>query len=104
MANYFVTRHPGAIEWAAMKGLEAVQITHLDIAIINSGDVIMGTLPINIAAQIIEIGARYLHLELDLPEENRGRDLSPDEMEQFGARLQEYHIVKIERGIDEYKF
>ena len=94
MSNYFVTRHPGAREWAARQGIDAQQITHLDINTIKKGDLVMGTLPVSIAADVIERGGRYLHLDLKTPEKDRGRNLTADEMAQWGACLQEYHIVK----------
>jgi CRISPR-associated protein Csx16 len=55
----------------------------------------MGTLPVNLAAEVCARGGRYLHLTLDLPPEARGRDLSAEEMERFGARLTEFFVTRI---------
>lgn len=86
----FVTRHQGAVEWAARHGHAAAErISHLDVASVAAGDVVIGSLPAHLAAEICDRGARYIHLALDLPEKDRGRNLSADEMEGFGARLVE---------------
>ena len=86
----FVTRHKGAVEWARRQGIEAETVAHLDPEEIRPGDTVIGTLPVHLVAEICQRGARYLHLTLDLPREARGRELSADDLEAFGARLQEF--------------
>jgi len=49
---------------------------------------------VHLAAEICDRGARYLHLTLDLPAAARGRDLSADEMERYGARLTDYLVTR----------
>lgn len=94
MTTYFVSRHPGALDWAAAQGLIVDQvINHLDPQIIQPGDVVIGTLPIHLAAQVCQRGGRYLHLSLDLPHDWRGRELSADDLRRFGARLEEYRVI-----------
>ncbi|BCU08391.1 CRISPR-associated protein Csx16 [Allochromatium tepidum] len=97
MATYFVSRHPGAHDWAAEEGfaVEAV-IVHLDPALIQPGDRVIGSLPVNLAAEVCARGARYLHLSLDLPPELRGRELSTEQMRACGARIEEYRITRVE--------
>ena len=94
MTTLFVSRHPGALDWAAGEGVavDAV-IAHLDPETIQPGDVVIGTLPIHLAAQVCERGGRYLHLSLELPPEQRGRELSADDLRRFGARLEEYRVI-----------
>ena len=46
MTVYFISRHPGAVAWARRHGLEAKLIAHLDIGLVEAGDVVLGTLPI----------------------------------------------------------
>lgn len=94
MTTFFVTRHPGAVDWSAKQGIMARTITHLDPALVGPGDIVMGTLPVNVAAIVCQKGARYLHLSLDLPPEARGRELNADEMARYGACLTEYRIEK----------
>ncbi len=96
MTTYFVTRHQGAIEWAKQQGIKVdVQISHLDPAIIKSGDIIIGSLPVNLAAEVCSRGGRYLHLSLDLPQELRGKELTSEYMHMLGATLEEFKVRKI---------
>lgn len=93
MTTLLITRHPGAIEWTRRQGIAADrQIDHLDPAAIHPGDVVIGTLPVNLAAQVCARGGRFFNLSLDLPAEARGRELTADDLERFGARLEEYLI------------
>lgn len=97
MTIWFVSRHPGASAWAAQQGLAVDRpVAHLAIAEVESGDVVIGTLPVNLAAAVCDRGARYLHLSLDLPVALRGRELSADEMAACGARIEEYRIARVE--------
>lgn len=93
MTTYFVTRHPGAIEWARRQGLTVDrQIAHLDPSQLNPGDTVIGTLPVHLAAEVCARGGHYLHLSLDLPPEVRGQELSADQLVAYGARLESYLI------------
>ena len=93
MTTFFITRHPGAVEWARRQGLAVDrQLAHLDPQAIHPGDIVIGILPVHLVAQVCARGGRYLHLSLDLPAEARGRELSADELEQFGARLEGYVV------------
>lgn len=96
MITYFVTRHKGAIEWARAQGIEATLIHHLDPDTIKTGDAVLGTLPVNIAAEVCARGGRYFHLSLNLPPEARGHELSANDMEHFGAILTEFCIRRCE--------
>lgn len=97
MTTWFVSRHPGAIEWAARQGLRVDRLLdHLDPAIVQTGDIVIGTLPVNLAAEVCARGARFFNLSLDLPPEARGRELSADDLERYGARIEEYRITHAE--------
>ncbi len=96
MSTYFVTRHTGALEWACTQGIEAEPVEHLDPADIMSGDIVIGTLPVHVAAEICARGARYLHLVLNIPPDVRGRELSAAEMTYFGARIERYDVQRKE--------
>ena len=70
MTVYFITRHSGAVAWAREEGIEAAQlIDHLDVELIQPGDTVVGTLPVNLAASVCARGGSYLHLSLELPPE-----------------------------------
>lgn len=91
--TFFLSRHPGAVEWARRQGLVVDQwLAHLEVAQVQPGDTVIGTLPIHLAAQVCARGGRYLHLSLDLPAELRGRELSADELEAAGARLEGFRV------------
>ncbi|WP_071058852.1 CRISPR-associated protein Csx16 [Pelistega sp. MC2] len=97
MTCYFISRHQGAASWIQEQGLEIDQmLTHLDMNILKRGDTVVGTLPINLVAELTELGVRYLHLTLNMPESMRGKELSPEEMKQINAYLQEYQATKVE--------
>lgn len=96
MTIWLVTRHPGAVEWAARQGIQwDKHAAHLDPREIAAGDTVIGSLPINLAAEVCNRGARYFNLSLNLPSHLRGRELSVDELENCQAKLEEYYIRKI---------
>jgi len=93
MSVIAVTRHPGARQWLDRQGIRVDRFTdHLEVDRIRPGDTVIGTLPVHLAAEVCRRGARYLHLVLDLPPEARGRELSADDMEHYGARLEPYEV------------
>lgn len=93
MTTYFVSRHPGAIEWAARQSLNIdCVVPHLDLTLVQPGDTVIGSLPVNLAAQVCAAGAAYWHLSLELPTELRGRELSADDLERLGARVEAFDI------------
>ena len=96
MTVFFVSRHPGAQQWAAEENIavDAV-IAHLDLDEIQPGDVVIGTLPIHLAARVCQRGGRYLHLSLELPPDWRGRELSAADLRRLGARIEEYRVMPI---------
>lgn len=94
---YLISRHPGAVHWMRIHGHAFdVHREHLDIAEIAPGDSIIGTLPINLAAEVCEKGAYYVHLSLRLPRDARGQELSASELNDYGATLQEYRILRVD--------
>lgn len=93
MTTYFISRHPGAIEWAARQHMPVDQrMAHLDPAIVKAGDTVIGSLPVNLAAQVCAMGAAYWHLSLELPAELRGQELSADDLARLGAQLQRFSV------------
>ena len=56
------------------------------------GDTVIGTLPVNLAAQVCARGAAYWHLALEMPAKQRGQELSAEDLQALGATLQQFHI------------
>jgi len=100
MTCYFVSRHPGAMAWMQAEGIRVDRcIEHLDVSLLQPGDTVIGTLPINLAAEVCQRGGRYLHLSLNLPLEWRGRELSADDMRQCAARVEEFFVQSVQKEI-----
>jgi CRISPR-associated protein Csx16 len=102
MTTWFISRHPGAIVWAAQQSLLIDQhLTHLDTALIQHGDTVIGTLPVNLAAAVCQRGARFFNLSLDLPAQWRGRELSASELRQCNARLEGFDIRSHDQPLEQ---
>lgn len=96
MTIYFVTRHPGALQWAASNQVEFdMHLSHLDdLNDLNKGDVVIGTLPINIVYQINQLGVRYIHLSLEIPPSLRGVELDIAQLNSCKATLEEFLVTR----------
>jgi CRISPR-associated protein Csx16 len=98
MSTFFVSRHPGAIEWAKRQKLNVTQfVAHLDTAQVQAGDTVIGSLPVNLAARVCANGAAYWHVSVSLPATLRGKELTADELERLHARLERFHLQAIEQ-------
>ncbi len=97
MATYFVTRHSGALLWAdANQVAFDAHLLHLDdLSCLQKGDVVIGTLPINIVYQINQMGVRYIHLSLQIPPSLRGVELDAHQLNACQAMLEEFTVAKI---------
>lgn len=92
MTTWFISRHPGAIDWMRQHGPAFDRhVPHLDPAEVKAGDRVIGTLPIHLVAEVCARGAEYWHLSLELPPSARGQELSAQELSRFGATLQRFH-------------
>lgn len=94
---WFVSRHPGAIAWARGRQETALAtfVAHLEPEQVRPGDVVMGTLPVNLAYEVCRRGARYYHLSLRVSPGQRGCELSCNELELAGARFEAYEVLRI---------
>lgn len=101
MTRWFVSCHPGAHDWLAAKGLPVDrQVPHLHLEDVADGDTVIGTLPMQMVAALCERGVRYVHLALDLPLDARGRELSAEELDRYGARLIRYEVREIPTWVE----
>ena len=95
MTTWFVSHHPGALDWMQRYGVMFdCHIAHLDIEFVITGDTVIGSLPVNLAAEICARGAEYWHLSLCLAAQGRGRELSAEEMQIYDANLECYDLRK----------
>lgn len=95
MTTWLVTRHDGARARAEQNGVTVdAAVEHLDVAAVSPGDVVIGTLPVSLAAEVCAKGAAYWHLAMTVPFNHRGRELQPDDMRRFGATLAQYRVSR----------
>lgn len=96
MTTWLVTRHPGSLAWAQARGVAFDRhVKHLDPEEVNAGDTVIGSLPVNLAAEACACGAEYWNLSLRLERDDRGRELSAEDLERCGATLEHYEVRRI---------
>jgi len=110
-----VSRHPGVQDWFSPGTYAAMilqwgdrgsygaieRIAHLpeeDIDLLGPGDIVVGTLPIQLAARVCGRDAIYVHLSLRVPPELRGTELTAEMMDACDAHLQRYEVRATEPG------
>lgn len=103
MATYLVTRHEGTRIWATAAAkygrlpfaIDHV-IEHLDPSALTKGDVVVGTLPLAMAAALEARGIAFWALDLDLPPDARGQEISGTALyhlyKGLGARFTRYQV------------
>lgn len=97
ITTYFISRHQGAKDWAKSQNIQVdIVQSHLDIQKIQTGDTVIGTLPINLVAELCLRGASYYHLSLNLTEQLRGKELTAEDMIKAGAKIEQFSAEKIQ--------
>lgn len=103
MTTYLVTRHEGTRIWAKAMAKHGrlpfaidQMIEHLDPALLKKGDVVVGTLPLQLVAQLQSEGIDFWSLDLDVPPAKRGQELNPIEVFTYRARLSRYDVRRKE--------
>lgn len=106
MTIYFVTRHSGAKQWASHhseRGLLPLPIDrhveHYDAEWTQPGDVVMGNLPLKDIAALQRRGGQFVALDLDVPPELRGQELTAAQMARLGARLTPFRVEALESRV-----
>jgi CRISPR-associated protein Csx16 len=85
-----VSRHAGAVEWLRLRGFEGkviAQASRYDV----EGCIVVGSLPLWLASTAAEVWA------IDMPnltEAQRGKDLTPAEMDAAGASITQYRVTR----------
>lgn len=96
MSVWFISRHQGAIDWIKKQDICIDYfVTHVDVDMIQEQDIVIGTLPIHIAAQVCAKGARFYFLSVNVHSYQRGKELSVEELIQQGCKLEEFSIKKL---------
>ncbi len=96
LENIIVTRHAGALRWLTAKGIVGEAITHISSPEQVRGKRVVGGVPLHLAAEAAEVLAIVMP---ELPPELRGKELTAEQMEQFGARLLRCAVLPIEEGV-----
>lgn len=91
--RFIVTRHPGARDWLAKKKVSfSLLMEHLDLSVLEPGDEVLGTIPLQMAHRVFQKGALYYHLVLEMPFSKRGMELTAEELENYGARFEPFEV------------
>jgi len=94
MTWLIISRHPGVVAWLAARGITGEVVAHATPDLVRGRDVI-GVLPLALAAEAGTVTS------IDLPglqPEQRGRDLTPAEMDSAGAILRRYCVQSLPVG------
>lgn len=111
MTVYIVTRHEGAVRWLQSIGYEGQIVDHVDEEFIRNlkmgdtfiknlkmGDTVVGVLPMPLVEAVLAQGAEFFLLALpQVAFSDRGREMSPEEMEKAGAQLFQVRRLTLER-------
>jgi putative CRISPR-associated protein (TIGR02620 family) len=87
-----VSRHQGLVDWLRRKGIVGKVVAHATPDDVRDKDVI-GNLPLHLAAVAKSVTVVDMP---DLPADWRGKDITPDQMDQAGATLSRYVVRKVD--------
>lgn len=95
MRTILVTRHLNVASWVESQGIDVdVCFPHLEIGKVDEGDRVIGNLPLSLVSELIKKNCTYLNIEMSVPFEYRGKELTVDQMNEFGACLTSYSVYK----------
>lgn len=95
MKTLFVSRHPSSIRWIRWQPVHIDEFhENCPIEAIASGDIVIETLPMHLAAAVCAKGARYIALTMDIPVKWRGRTLTDEELAACDVRLVEFAVAE----------
>lgn len=86
-----VTRHAGMVEWLSQNGITGEVIAHVTDPEQIKNKIVVGVLPMNLAAEALAVTT------VDMPglrEDQRGKELTPEEMDAAGAILKSYLVCE----------
>lgn len=85
-----VTRHSGLVEWLRQHGITGRVVEQANAETVR-GKRVYGVLPLHLAAEAAEVVVVDMPR---LPREKRGVDLSPEEMDEYGAIMTAYVVIR----------
>ena len=85
--TYIISRHAATVEWLRECGYDGEVIAHVSDPSILKGQIVIGNLPLHLAARAALVGA----VEFDLPAEMRGQELTLDWLRE-NARIAWYSV------------
>lgn len=89
-----VTRHLGLFQWLKLRGLvapDAIVIEHVQHPSQIKDKVVVGVLPLHLAVKC----KRYFQVIMSVPKEKVNQELTPDEMDTYGACLTEIKVEEV---------
>ena len=96
MSTIFVGRHQGAVGWIKARRIPVDRWTDdLEPESVGPGDVVIGTLPLHLAAAVCARGARFIAVTMDIPRALRGRELTRADVERCGCRLEAFQVTPL---------
>ncbi len=91
LEKVIISRHKGTIEWLARHGITGRVIEHATAEDVADKEV-YGVLPLHLAAEAKTVVVIDMP---GLPADKRGQDLTPEEMDQYGAKLSRYCVIRL---------
>lgn len=86
-----VSRHAGVVEWLRSRGITGEVVTHVNDPTEIAGKDVIGILPLHLAS----VAASITTIDMPgLPADKRGVDLTPAEMDAYGAHFSVYRITR----------
>lgn len=96
MAVWFISRHQGAIDWVKQQPIQIDRFeSHLDVNLIQAEDTVIGTLPIHLAAEVCQKGAKFYFLSINVRPEQRGIELTQAQLVEQGCSIEPFSIQKL---------
>ena len=90
-----VTRHKGLVSWLQREldfDISDVKVVEHATLTDVRGAIVYGVLPLNLAAEAAEVWAVSMP---GLRPDQRGQDLTPDEMNEAGAHLEGFKVTRL---------
>ena len=93
-----IANQPGIKDWITLKGIKASFISHLtddDIELALKGTTFIGDLPLDMVAKIYDQHRemKFVFLDVRIPAELKGVELSAEQMDKLGAKLVGYKVA-----------